>query len=190
MADEIRILDDPEKIKIAIDPTRRKILELLRYNDLTVSQLVGILNKDQSTIYRHVEKLLKADFIRQSGQRKEHHIPEKIYGRTAKMFFLAPGIGALSGEDVIIKHHKEMYEKTVVLLEMMGYSGTEETETAGNELYTELEFLVQSKIKELGPDTELDFGTLRRLRSIITVIEIHRNEHIRELAKKYADSFL
>ena len=106
MVDEIKFLDDPEVIKIAIDPTRRKILELLRLNNLTVAQIVNILEKDQSTIYRHVEKLVKAGIIEQSGERKEHHIPEKIYSRTAKIFFLAPGIGALSKEDVLVKHRK------------------------------------------------------------------------------------
>ena len=147
MVDDIRILDDPEIIKIAIDKTRRKILELLRLNDLTVAQMASILGKDQSTIYRHVEKLVKADIIQQSGERKEHHIPEKVYSRTAKLFFLAPDIGALSKEDVIVKHREKMYEKTAILLEKMGYSGSEATEAASKALYTEIEALVQSKIK-------------------------------------------
>ena len=190
MVDEIRILDDPEVIKIAIDKTRRKILELLRLNDLTVAQMASILGKDQSTIYRHVEKLVKADIIQQSGERKEHHIPEKLYSRTAKIFFLAPDIGALSKEDVLVKHRKEMYEKSARLLGKMGYSSTEITQAASSEMYKEIESIVQSKIKELGSDTELDFNTHWRLRTAITVIELHRNENLKELASKYADSFL
>ncbi len=184
MADEIRILDDPEIIKIAIDKTRRKILELLRLNDLTVAQMASTLGKDQSTIYRHVEKLVKADMILQSGERKEHHIPEKIYSRTAKIFFMAPDIGALSKEDVLVKHRKEMYEKTARLLEKMGYSAAEVSEAASLEMYTEIESLVQSKIKELGPDTELDFNTLWRLRTAITIIELHRNKNLKKLSRE------
>ena len=190
MVDEIRILEDPEVIKIAIDKTRRKILELLRLNDLTVAQMASILGKDQSTIYRHVEKLVKADIIQQSGERKEHHIPEKVYSRTAKIFFLAPGIGALSKEDVLVKHRKEMYEKTARLLEKMGYSANDATEAVSREMYTEIEAIVQSKIKELGQDTELDFNTLWRIRTAITIIELQRNEKLKELASRYVDSFI
>jgi len=190
MVDEIKFLDDPEIIKIAIDPTRRKILELLRLNNLTVAQMVNILEKDQSTIYRHVEKLVKAGIIQQSGERKEHHIPEKIYSRTAKIFFLAPGIGALSKEDVLVKHRKEMYEKSARLLEKMGYSETEATKAVSREMHTEIEAIVQSKIKELGSDSELDFNALWWLRTAITVIELQKNDDLKELAKKYAESFV
>lgn len=190
MPEDVKIIEDPEMIKLAIDPTRRKVLELLRLNPLTVSQMASILDKDQSTIYRHVEKLAKAGFIEQSGERKEHHIPEKIYSRTAKIFFLAPGIGALSGEEVIIEHRKKMYEKTSRLMEKMGYRAGDGTEEASNELYTEIEKLVQSKIKELGDDTELDFNTLRWLRTAIIIIEIQKNDKIKELAGTYSSTFV
>ena len=190
MAEEIMFIEDPEKIKIAIDLTRRKILELLRFNDLTVSQMVSILDKDQSTIYRHVEKLLKAGFIEQSGERKEHHIPEKVYHRTAKMFFLAPGFGAVSGEEVITKHKKELYHRTFRLMNKIGYNVTDTTEEASNDLYTHIESMVQSKIKELGADQELDFEMMRRLRTAIIILEMHRDPELKKLAQSYVDSFI
>lgn len=190
MADEIKILDDPEIIKVAIDPTRRKILELLRMNDLTVSQIVSILDKDQSTIYRHVEKLLKAGYIEQSGERKEHHIPEKIYARTARMFFMAPGVGALSGEEVIIQHRKEMVNKLNRLMEKMNYKAGDDTPDASDDLFTEIDKIVSEKIKGLGSNPELNFDTLRGLRTSIIIIEMHRNEDFKKLALKYADSFI
>jgi len=190
MPEEFMFIEDPEKIKLAIDLTRRKILELLRFNSMTVSQVAGILEKDQSTIYRHVEKLLKAGFIEQSGERKEHHIPEKVYSRTAKIFFLAPGIGALSGEEVIAKHHREMFEKTSKLMGRMGYKCSEDTEKYSMEFFTEMEKLVQVKIKELGPDIELDFNTLRRLRTAIILIETHNNPELKDMAEAYVNSFV
>ena len=190
MSDEIRFIDDPETMKVAIDPTRRKILELLRFNDLTVSQMVDVLGKDQSTIYRHVEKLLKAGFIEQSGERKEHHIPEKVYGRTARMFFLAPGYGAVSNEEVIAQHRTEMAQKTFRLMKKIGYESTDASDGASKELYTHIEALVQSKIKQLGPDQDLDFEMMRRLRTAIIIIEMQKDPKLRELAEKYAGSFI
>jgi len=190
MTDEIRFIEDPDTIKVAIDPTRRKILELLRFNDLTVSQMVDVLGKDQSTIYRHVEKLLKAGFIEQSGERKEHHIPEKVYGRTARMFFLAPGFGALSNEEIIEKHRKEIYHKTFRLMKKIGYETTGETQEASKEMYTYIESLVQSKIKELGPEQDLDFEIMRRLRTSIILIEMQKDPKLKGLAEKYASTFI
>jgi len=190
MADEIRILDDPEIIKVAIDPTRRKILELLRFNNLSVSQMVSILDKDQSTIYRHVEKLQKAGYIEQSGEHKEHHIPEKVFSRTARIFFMAPGVGALSGEEVILQHKKEMSEKISRLLGKMEYIESSDTQVASDELFMEIDKVVSEKIKELGSDPELDFNTLHRLRTSIILIEMQRNEHLKELVQKYTASFI
>lgn len=190
MPDDIMILDDPKKIKLAIDPTRRKILELLRLNDLTVSQMASTLGKDQSTIYRHVEKLLKADFIRQTGERKEHHIPEKVYGRTARVFLFAPGADTLSDSEVIAQHRREMHHKTFGQMKKMGYEPTDKTEKASIELFTEINKVVQARFKDLGPDDDMDFESLRRLRTAIMIIEMQKNSKIRKLAEKYADSFV
>ncbi len=190
MVDEIKILDDPEIIKIAIDKTRRKILELLRLNDLTVAQVANILEKDQSTIYRHVEKLVKAGIIQQSGERKEHHIPEKVYSRTAKIFFLAPDIGALSGEDVLVKHREEISGRTSKLLEGTGYNASADSIEAGNALFQEIESIVSDKIKKLEANTEIDLFTLRKLQTAIMVIELQRNEELKKLAKNFVDSYI
>ena len=113
MVDNIVIVTDPKRIKVGIEETRRHILSLLKIKAMTVAELAEALNKDQSTIYRHIEKLTEHDYVEASDERRIHHIPEKIYSRTAMTFLLSPD-KKLAGEDIDLmkkmteEHGKEL----------------------------------------------------------------------------------
>ncbi|MBA3045475.1 MAG: winged helix-turn-helix domain-containing protein [Candidatus Thermoplasmatota archaeon] len=184
MVDEIRVIDDPAVIKLVTDETRRSILELLRLNQLTVAQMTSILEKDQSTIYRHVEKLLKAGLIEQTGERKDHHIPEKVYGRTARIFFLAPGVDAVPGKDALLKHWERSTEKVARLLRQVGYEGVDED--ALREAFLEIEKTVSAKIRDLKPDDSLNFYTIWKLQTAIIMLEMQKNPVLRKKIEKFA----
>lgn len=103
----IEIVTDPKSIKVGIEETRRKILAFLRLKPMTVSELAQAIGKDQSTIYRHIEKLADFHYIKVSGERKTHHIPEKVYARTANTFLLSPDKNVLSQEVPLLKKFRE-----------------------------------------------------------------------------------
>jgi DNA-binding transcriptional ArsR family regulator len=187
MADEIRIIDDPLIIKLVTDKTRRAILEILRVNKLTVAQIASILEKDQSTIYRHVEKLLKAGLIEQSGERKEHHIPEKIYARTAKIFFLAPGMEAVPGKDALLKNIEKSSEAVARMVEQIGYPGGDHK--ALNSLFVEMEKAVSRKLRDLKPDENLNFYTLWKLQTAIVLLESDRDPALKKALEKFIRSY-
>jgi len=187
MTDEIRIIDDPEIIKLVTDDTRRAILEILRVNRLTVAQMASILEKDQSTIYRHVEKLLKAGLIEQAGERKEHHIPEKIYGRTAKIFFLAPGMDAVPGKDALLKHLEKSSEAVARMLGQIGYGIGDEEATGA--VFMEMERTVSRKLRDLKPDAHLNFYTLWKLQTAIIMLEMDRDPALKEKMKCFVNSY-
>ena len=187
MADEIRVIDDPKTIRLVTDPTRRAILEVLRVNRLTVAQMAGILEKDQSTIYRHVEKLLKAGIIEQTGERKRHHIPEKIYGRTAKIFFLAPGLDAVPGQDALLRNIERSSETVARMLRQSGYPGGDTD--ALNSLFLEMERVVSKKLRDMKPDSGLTFYTLWKLQTAIVLIESERDEALKKKLLKFLESY-
>jgi len=81
---EVIIVTDLDKIKILAEPTRFKILELLRKQPMSISELSTFLKKDRSTVYRHIKVLEKAGFVEKIG----HERNEKIYARTARLFLL------------------------------------------------------------------------------------------------------
>lgn len=92
MKKDVKVIKDIDAIKVGVEKTRSKIVALLKIKDMTISQLAEALERDQSTIYRHIKKLEEYDFLEVTGERKLHHIPEKLYGRTAAVFLFSPFI--------------------------------------------------------------------------------------------------
>ena len=83
---DVLIVTDAKKIKVLAEKTRVDILSLLRDRPMTASELSMILNKDPSTIHRHVTLLKEAGFVEVIG--KEGN--EKLYGRSARVFLITP----------------------------------------------------------------------------------------------------
>ncbi len=189
MVDEIRIVDDPATIKLMIDETRRTILESLRLNDLTIEQMASILEKDQSTIYRHVEKLVNAGIIEQTGEKKDHHIPKKIYGRTAKIFFMAPSIDAVPEKDELLKIWENTSGTIATLLEDIGYDGKGEQDKLAKEAFLEIEKVVSEKMKDLKPDSNLNFYTIWKLQTAIMMLEMERHPELKKKIKKFVEAY-
>jgi DNA-binding transcriptional ArsR family regulator len=55
---------DADVIKAITDPTRLKILHLLKYGELCVCEIIGVLDKSQPTISHHLNILKKAGFLK------------------------------------------------------------------------------------------------------------------------------
>ncbi len=177
---EIEVVDDPEKIKILIEETRSKILRLLRFRDMTISELASILNKDVSTVFRHVKKLESAGFVRVTGERKVHNVPERIYGRTAKTLILAPE--TYTKDSVIRAMTKRKLKTMVEALRSMGYRV--EDEDALIDLVVKMDELCIEDMEKLEKD--LDWGILRELKLIITLLKIKEEdvEKLKNLVKR------
>ena len=177
---EIEIVDDPDKIKIIIEDTRTKILRLLKFRDMTISELASILNKDVSTIFRHIKKLESAGFVKVTGERKIHNVPEKIYGRTVKTIFLAPETYAK--DEAIKKMNKKRVEILADTLKSLGYEGKDV-----DSLFDLLIHLDELSIKDIEKlEKDVDWGILRKLALILVLLKISNEEleKLREIVKK------
>ncbi len=117
---DVMVLNDPEIVKIATESTRRKILSLLRVNDLSISQISQILGKDQSTVYRHIKKLEAYGLIKIVGERKVHHIPEALYGRVAKTYIIIPEIDR-NEHNSIVYYKRGTAKEAMNAIKAMGY---------------------------------------------------------------------
>ncbi len=177
---EIEIVDDPDKIKIIIEDTRTKILRLLKFRDMTISELASILNKDVSTIFRHIKKLENAGFVKVTGERKIHNVPEKIYGRTIKTIFLAPETYAK--DEAIKKMNKKRVEILVDTLNSLGYEVKDV-----DSLFDLLIHLDELSIKDIEKlEKDVDWGILRKLALVLVLLKISNEdlEKLREIVKK------
>ncbi len=128
MRQRVKIVKDPEDIKICIEKTRRKILSLLRVKNMTISQLSEALDKDQSTLYRHMKKLKNAGFVEIVDEKKEYHIPEKIYGRTAKELYFVPEEPDIDEGDLDIGVQKENVIRALKVLDNLGHENDQSDE--------------------------------------------------------------
>jgi len=177
---EIEIVDDPDKIKIIIEDTRTKILRLLKFRDMTISELASILNKDVSTIFRHIKKLEAAGFVKVTGERKIHNVPEKIYGRTVKTIFLAPETYAK--DEAIKKMNKKRVEILVDTLQSLGYEVKD-----FDSLFEFLIHLDELSIKDIEKlEKDIDWGILRKLALLLVLLKISNEdlERLRSIVKK------
>ncbi len=174
---DIMVIRDPDVIKIITESTRRKILALLRINDLSISQLADLIQKDQSTVYRHIKKLEAHEIVMPVGERKVHHIPEVVYGRVARTYLIVPEIDEDTTSPAV-HYTREGIKDVMDVLEMMGYS-IDSRRIFSREMYRfskKLDSLISDDLKSLeGKDIHMDETAF--LNTIITLMLIKVNEN-------------
>lgn len=183
MCPNVRVFEDSETLKVGLEKTRRQILDLLKVKNMAISQISEALDKDQSTIYRHVKKLEEAGFIEVKGEKKEHHIPERIYGRTAEVFLMTPEpIDSDVSSIVGIQWNRNNVEECLNFLEKMGYSIEEE------EMLDDLCGYLQSLDREINDELtsamddekEIDYFSLLQIKFLASIIKIEKNKGEKE----------
>lgn len=171
-------MKDPEQIKVVVDETRRNILSLLRFNDLTVSQIADVLQKDQSTIYRHMSKLEESGFVEVRGEKKTHHIPEKVYARTAHFFILVPETEEES--KILESYSAKRMENLYHLMKKMGANVriTDEMVVEGRRFLSALRSELFRKYEEI--DEPLDVIMLKKLELFLILVRMEEDKGFRE----------
>lgn len=80
---EMRVLDDPEVLRLIADPLRLRILELLRQAPHTVTELADLLGVARTRLYYHVRLLESHDLVAVAETHVVAGITEKRYRVTA-----------------------------------------------------------------------------------------------------------
>ncbi|MFP4001017.1 MAG: ArsR family transcriptional regulator [Candidatus Natronoplasma sp.] len=186
MKSEVKVVRDPNHVKVAIEDTRSDILSLLRVNDMTINQIAENLDKDHSTIYRHMKKLQEAGYVEEISEMKDNHIPKQVYSRTAEAFLLSPtSIDGGEPSDLMMDWERENARKILELLEVMGYSVDKENEEGLIEilsnLFAELKEKVSDPIEEAEDEIgDLSFPLLMRFELLMFLLEKRKNKDIED----------
>jgi DNA-binding transcriptional ArsR family regulator len=190
--DEVQLIRDPKAIRVATESTRRKILSLLRLRGMTVSEVAAILEKDQSTIYRHMEKLRDAGLVVPSGERKVHHIPEKVFTRTAKIFLLAPDLSTTMDEvDLGGVYGREEVRRMLRALERLGYveKSTPDLVSRTRDLILHIDDAIRKDVERARVE-EMEIHTLWRLEMLLLLIRMRRDEGFRRRITEFLDGLV
>ncbi len=80
---DIRVINDPETLRLIADPLRLRMLELLRQQPRTVTELANLLNVPRTKLYYHVKLLEEHELITVDATRIVSGIAERHYRVTA-----------------------------------------------------------------------------------------------------------
>jgi DNA-binding transcriptional ArsR family regulator len=107
----VKIVSDPEKIKILVDPMRRKILRTMRQGienedgtirkEMTVPEIARSLGVTAPKCYHHLDLLVENGFVRVAREEKKTRTSITYYVRTSPAFVLASTIDEIEREEGI-----------------------------------------------------------------------------------------
>ncbi|ASJ15981.1 transcriptional regulator [Thermococcus chitonophagus] len=185
MSKRVKVITDPEVIKVMLEDTRRKILQLLRNKEMTISQLSEILGKTPQTIYHHIEKLKDAGLVEVKRTEMKGNLVEKYYGRTADVFY----INLYLGDEELRYFARSRLKTKLDIFRKLGYEFNEEEllDIMDKMLMKEHEVKVKiSKEMEEREEELRDFSNEDIIHAVewLAMAELGRDDEYIELLKK------
>src|SRR5215831_14368166 len=86
-----KIITDPKAMELLGDETRRRIIYLLRANEMSVSQIATQLEKTPQAVYHQIKKLTDAGLVEVTREQRNGHLVEAYYRATAEVFQFTHG---------------------------------------------------------------------------------------------------
>jgi len=185
---KVKVITDPEVIKLMLEDTRRKILALLRNREMTISQLSEILGKTPQTVYHHIEKLKEAGLVEVKRTEMKGNLVEKYYGRTADAFY----INLYLGDEELRYLARSRLKTKLDIFKALGYEFNDEEllNVMDKLLKKEHEFKTEiSKEIEANEDKLKDFSNEDIIHAIewLATAKMGRDEESIELLKKLGE---
>lgn len=92
--DDLRILSTAPELKAMAHALRDTVLDLLLERAATVGELASAIGRPKGTVAHHVNVLVEAGLVKVVRTRRVRAIDERFYGRTARVFYVAPVLPA------------------------------------------------------------------------------------------------
>ncbi len=87
----IKVIRDAKAMDLLADPTRRKIIDLLRAKEMAVIQIAEHLDKTPQAIYHQIGKMLELGLVEIAKEERIDHFIETYYRATAEFFMFTHG---------------------------------------------------------------------------------------------------
>lgn len=135
MRRDVIVIKDPEVAKLFADETRRNILQILRHNECSTTDLSKTLEKSHSSILHHLNLLKCAGLVEETRTEKVRNLVQTYYQSTAKRFIISYTLSESLGEEVdIIQPTRSLILETLEGLEAFGIEVPEEKREEATEL--------------------------------------------------------
>jgi DNA-binding transcriptional ArsR family regulator len=116
----VHVIKDPEVAKLLADETRRQILNKLRHDELSVTDLAKALNRNHSSIVHHLNQLLEAGLIEVTREEKVRNMVQPYYRSVSHSFHVAYSLTEALSQDPDYSAWQEEYIDNM-LLALNGY---------------------------------------------------------------------
>ncbi len=193
MTEDVKVIDDVEAIKVATENSRNNILNLLKINNMTIAQMAEALDRDQSTVYRHIKKLEEHGYVEECEARWTHRIPEKVYKRCASVFLFAPEpLNKYQHQKNFIECKEKETRLLLNRLDNAGYKNHNDEEVIEG-LSDFFSYLKETLVPKIY-DTEIEEGTmgfynLVRFHTMLILLESEKNPEMKEKIEDIASYF-
>lgn len=138
-----KYIRDPRAFEVIADPTRRRIIYLLRAKEQTVSQIAESLGKTPQAIYHQIRKLLEVGLVEVSKEERTDHFIETYYRAAAEVFEFHHGETSRHESEAEIRERIEALEKVGIHIRLTRESLDEA-------------LAVEAKAQEVGLKPELE----------------------------------
>lgn len=102
-----KYVSDPKAFELLGDETRRRIIYLLRANEMTVSQLAASIHLTTQAVYHQIKKLQEVGLVEVAREERVDHFIETYYRAAAEVFEFRHGdVGRQEAE----KRFKEAFD--------------------------------------------------------------------------------
>jgi DNA-binding transcriptional ArsR family regulator len=177
----ITIVKDPEVAKLFADETRRRILHMLRHQELSGSDLAKALDRNPSSIQHHLSLLKDAGLVEVTREEKVRNMIQPFYRATAHSFIISYSLSdSLARDDGYSQWRGDLNRRMFEGLETLGIRVSEEKRPAIMELIGrcyEMERRAFEEVVEQQEDPgKLDRDVERSLIRIMAHIKLSKDE--------------
>jgi DNA-binding transcriptional ArsR family regulator len=117
----IRIIKDPEVAKLFADENRRRILHMLRHQELSTTDLAKALDKNHSSIQHHLNLLIAAGLVESTKEEKVRNMVQSFYRATAHRFLISYSLTeSLAKDDGYAQWREDMLQRMFEGFETFG----------------------------------------------------------------------
>jgi len=108
----IRIIKDPEVAKLFADENRRRILHMLRHQEMSTTDLAKALDKNHSSIQHHLNLLIAAGLVESTKEEKVRNMVQYFYRATAQRFLISYSLTeSLAKDDGYAQWREDMLQR-------------------------------------------------------------------------------
>ena len=185
MDKDIMIIRDPEVAKLFADETRRRILHMLRKEDMPVSDLAKALDRNPSSIIHHINLLMEAGLVEEVRTEKVRNMVQCFYGSKADKFIISYSLSdALSRDEDYSTWREDVYQRMVDGLKDFGIQIPEDKIPIVKELvstcYEKERKAFEESVERQSNPANLQSHVQRALVRLLTQIELSKDsEYVR-----------